>query len=639
MTGRIQVIRSGAAFLVTESDGPDVFVRAGDRAGALQGDRAVARIDRVTQKGPRGSILRILERGHSRLVGVVEGGGADRTLRILTPRLGIGSTEVRLGRHDGPDLHAAGDVVVAEITRWPENDYSPVYAAVVDRVGRLGAPGVDARSIKASFDLPDRFPADVDEEAAERLGRGLDESELAGREDLRTLRTITIDPAEARDHDDALSWQPLPNGGGWVGVHIADVSHFVRSGSLVDEEARTRGTSVYLVDGVIPMLPPALSNDLCSLQPQQDRFALSAFLHFDTDGGVREVRFAKTVIRCTHKLSYEEAQGILDGSSECEDLGLGEDLHALLWASRAVRERRRSQGGLDFEIPEPAFEMDDDGWPLDVWPRKRLDTHKIVEDLMIAANQAVARHMIHHGVPALYRIHDAPPQSDLERLHLLAREFRFHLPSRNIRPRHLQGILEAVRETPEEPVVAMEVLRSLAKARYAAAPSEHFGLATDAYLHFTSPIRRYPDLVVHRQLSRWLAGPGAPRSPQSTSLKELEDIARLASAREEVAVKAERASEDGKKAEFMQGRIGQDYEATVTSITSFGLFVRIDRHGIEGLVSVETLGAERFRYISAKQRLRGTRTRQEYRVGDRYTVRAVRVDLGARQIDFEIVWA
>ncbi|MXX79179.1 MAG: VacB/RNase II family 3'-5' exoribonuclease, partial [Gemmatimonadales bacterium] len=453
----------------------------------------------------------------------------------------------------------------------------------------------------------------------------------------RADRVFTIDPVDARDHDDAISISRLAGGGARIGIHIADVSHYVREGDRLDVEARERGTSVYLVDRVLPMLPHALSSGLCSLVPGEDRLTLAAFLTVDPRGGLRGTHFARAVIRSAHRLSYEEAQEALDGGGTPateRDPGLREDLRALLEASRGFRRRRRARGSLDFDLPESRIVLDEEGAPVDVRRRERLDSHRLIEDLMIATNEAVANWAIEQGVPVLYRIHEEPNPEKLDALRLLAGEFGVSFPQRNPRPRDFQRLLDAVKGRVEEPIISVQVLRSLAKARYETENEGHFGLASPAYLHFTSPIRRYPDLVVHRQLARWLA---EPRRVRDVDREWLSATARHASAREENAAWAERDSVELKKVEFMDRHVGDHFEGTISATARFGFFVRLDAYDIEGLVHVSRLTGDRYVHDRTKHALRGRRTRRSYRLGDPVEVQVARVDRDARRIDFDLV--
>ena len=597
----------------------------------MRGDRVAVRIERRTRRGPRGRVVEVVERAHARLVGVFRRGRGHGWLDVTEPRLDL---HVHIAGRDCGEA-ADGDLALVDVTDW--GDDGPGVAGRVARVlGRSGEPGVDVLAIQLAHGLADAFPEDAERAAEALRARGVRSRDLDGREDCRARRVFTIDPGDARDHDDALSIEGLPRGGVRVGVHIADVSHYVREGDALDAEAWDRGTSVYLVDRVLPMLPHPLSSELCSLVPGEDRLTLAAFLDVDARGALTGARFGKAVIRSAHRLSYEEAQEILDGRGTAAtrtDPGLRDDLRGLLRVARGFRERRRARGGLDLELPEARIVLDEAGAAVDVRRRERREAHRLVEDLMIAANESVARWALAEGVPVLYRVHEAPDPRKLEPLRALAAEFDLSLPASQPRPRDMQRLLDAVRGRPEEAVVSLQVLKSLARARYAAGNLGHFGLASPAYLHFTSPIRRYPDLVVHRQLSRWLADPASARALARTTL---EATARQASAREENAVRAERDSVALKKVEFMAGRLGDDFEGAISGVARFGLFVRLDAYDIEGVVDVRSLGGDHYVPDAARRALRGRRTRRMFRLGDPLRVRVARVDREARRIDFDL---
>ena len=606
-------------------------MRARDLGTAVDGDRVTVRIDGRGRRGPRGIVVEILDRAHTHVVGVFHGERGHGWLDATRPRLGADVFIPARGRGGAE----SGDLVVAEVTDWGEEGPGP--AGRVERVlGPSGDSAAAVLAIQAGYGIPDAFPEAVEEAAAALAARGIRPTDLEGREDCRRDRVVTIDPADARDHDDAISIERLSGGGARIGIHIADVSHYVREGDGLDAEAWERGTSVYLVDRVLPMLPHALSSDLCSLVPGEDRLTLAAFLTVDRRGALRRTRFARAVIRSAHRLSYEEAQGVVDGEGTPateRDPGLREDLRALLEVSRGFRERRRARGSLDFDLPESRIVLDDEGAPIDVRRRERLDAHRLIEDLMIAANEAVANWAIEEGVPVLYRIHEEPNPEKLDTLRLLAGEFGLSFPRRNPRPREFQRLLDAVRGRSEEPIISVQVLRSLAKARYETRNEGHFGLASPAYLHFTSPIRRYPDLVVHRQLARWLSGPARAREIGGEWLSA---TARHASAREENAARAERDSVELKKVEFMERHVGDHFDGTISATARFGFFVRLDAYDIEGLVHVSRLAGDHYVHDRAKHALRGRRTRRSYRLGDAVEVQVVRVDREARRVDFDL---
>ncbi|MGH7539702.1 MAG: ribonuclease R [Gemmatimonadota bacterium] len=626
--GRLQVIGSGNAFVIPDDENePDIFVRLHDRRGGVDGDRVVARIERrPPDKGPQGRVIEVRERAHSRVVGVFRARKGYARVEAHEPPLDVEFYVPENAAGGAND----GDLVVIEVTEWAER--TPV--ARVERVlGRPGDPGVEVLAIQVGYGLPESFPPDI-EEAAERIAaRGIGAADLEGREDLRKQLVVTIDPPDARDHDDAISIRRLDGGEAWIGVHIADVSHYVTEDDTIDEEAWERGTSVYLVDRVIPMLPHALSSGLCSLVPDEDRLTLTVFLRVDPSGTVRESRFAKTVIRSRHRLSYDEAQAILDGEAEAP-ADLAAELKVLLEASRAIRRRRRERGSLDFDLSESRVVLDAAGEPTDVQRVLRLPAHQLIEDLMIAANEAVARWAIERAVPILYRIHEPPDEEKLEKLREVAGDFDLSVPTGGVRPLDLQRLLDKARGEPYEELLSMTTLRSMKQARYSPTNEGHFGLASSAYAHFTSPIRRYPDLVVHRQLSRGLSDPGEARSIDAGYL---EVTARQASVRERIATEAERDSIELKKIQFMERHVGDTFEATISGVAQFGFFVLLERYHVEGLVHVSTMDDDYYRLDERQHALVGRRRKRKFQLGGRVEVTVVRVDPEERRIDFQLV--
>ena len=627
--GRLEVTGGGHGFVVPDDGPPDVFVRDRDLGGGVEGDRVVARIERrPPNRNPRGRIIQIVERAHSRIVGVFHAGPRYAWVEAHEPRLRVEFIVATSETGDASD----GDLVLLEVLDWGDEDPRPV-GRIVRVLGAPGDPGVEVLAIQLGYELPEAFPPEVEEAAARIAERGVRPQDVEGREDFREELVYTIDPADARDHDDAVSIQALPNGGAWVGIHIADVSHYVERDGAIDLEAWERATSVYLVDRVIPMLPHALSSDLCSLVPDQDRLALSVLLRVDESGRIVEARFAKTVIRSRHRLSYDEAQAILDGERDAPE-PLATSLRELLRISQAFRRQRIERGSLDFDLPEARVVLDAAGEPEDVQRVLRLPAHQLIEDLMIAANEAIPAWAIREAIPILYRIHEDPDPEKLENLRTLAAEFDLSIPKRGVRPMDLQRLLDSVRGEPHEPLLAMATLRSLARARYSPGNEGHFGLASSAYAHFTSPIRRYPDLVVHRQLARWLEEPANARS---LDLEWLDATARQASTQERRAAEAERDSVELKKIQFMERHVGDHFEATISGVASFGLFVLLDRYQVDGLVHVSTLGDDYYRVDERTHALVGRRSKRKFRLGDLIEVQVVRVNREERKIDFELI--
>lgn len=627
--GRTSVTRNGDAFVRPEEGDGDVYVPALHLSSALDGDRVVVRIeDRPPGRSPVGRIIKVLERARATVVGTLH---RARRFSFVVPLDRRVTRDVLIPQGDEGGA-ADGDVVVARIVSYGEGSVGP--AGEVELVlGRLSDPGVDVLAVAHSYGLILDFPRRVTAAADEWARRGM-EATGADRVDRTDLVVFTIDPTDAKDHDDALSVE-AQGGGLWeVGVHIADVGHFVPEDGPVDLEARARGTSVYLVDRVIPMLPEQLSGDVCSLREGVDRLAVSAFLTVDASGAVRTQRFERTRVRSRRRLTYEEAQAALDGSRTLGD-GVDESLRTLDDLARALRRRRRERGGLDLDLPEARVVLDEDGIPLDIQKVERLESHRLIEDWMIAANEAVARACEAGGLPALFRVHEPPVRERTEELRDFLARLGLKLPRRKtLAPTDIQHLLDSVRGRAEEILVSTVVLRSMQRARYDAENLGHFGLASSAYLHFTSPIRRYPDLVVHREVVRSLILGGRPRERDS---EELQTVADLASEREQAADEAERDSVALKKVEFMERHLGDEFEGRISGVLAFGFFVTLDAYFVDGLVHVNSLRDDFYRHLEGSYALVGDRGRRRYRLGDRVRVQVVRVDKEARHVDFLLV--
>ena len=625
-SGVISLTRAGDGFVRPATGGGDVFVPSGWLATAMQGDRVAVRVERHPRGRSReGRVIRVLERARETLVGTFHRGKRLNHVSPLDARL---TTDVLIAAGDEAEAEE-GDVVVVRLISYGEGRVGP--AGSVERVlGALSDPGVDVEAVAYGFGLSLEFPSAVLDAATEAAAEGM-QDQGAGRVDLRDLLCFTIDPADAKDHDDALSFAEVSDGKVEVGIHIADVAHFVRDGGPVDAEAFARGTSVYLVDRTVPMLPHALSSEVCSLHPNEDRLAVSLFVTLDGQGRIHARRYQRTLIRCRYGLSYEDAQSVLDGSSsigpEIDKALTGLDDHA-----RAIRAIRSERGALDLDLPEAKVVLDEEGLPVDIQARARAESHRLIEDFMILANEVVANDMEAKDLPALYRVHEPPTPERVQDLGELLARFGLSVPKRkSIRPADLQSLLEAVAGRDEEALVSMAVLRSMKKARYDPENLGHFGLASIGYLHFTSPIRRYPDLVVHRAVVDGLIAGGttAARDPELLS-----SLAEQCSSREQAAEEAERASVEMKKVEFMERHLGESFSGRISGVTAFGFFVTLEEYFVEGLVHVSSLRDDYYRFEERGYALVGERGGRTYRLGDRLEVQVARVDKEARHIDF-----
>lgn len=629
VVGAISLTRNGDGFVRPEAGGTDIYVPSVNLGTALDDDRLVVRIEsRPRGRSPVGRVIKILERARTKVVGTLHRG---RKFSFVVPLDRRMTRDVLIPAGDEGEAEE-GDVVVVRLVSFGEGSHGPA-GEVVEVLGNLSEPGVDILAVAHSYGLAMDFPVQVTSAASESARRGMEELG-EGRVDRTDLLVFTVDPADAKDHDDALSMTPLADGGAEVGVHIADVGHFVPEGGAVDGEARSRGTSVYLVDRVIPMLPEQLSGDVCSLREGVDRLAVSAFVTLDAAGAVQSCRFERTLIRSRRRLSYEQVQEVLDGSAS-----LGDEVDAAIRAlddrARAVRRHRAERGSLDLDLPEAKVILDDDGTPLDIQRRERLEAHRLIEDFMILANEAVARACEARALPVLYRIHEPPVREKADELAEFLLRLGHRLPKRKrLAPLDVQHLLDTVRGRPEENLVSSVVLRSLQRARYHPDNLGHFGLASKAYLHFTSPIRRYPDLVVHREVVRTLVL-GHP--PRERDAEEMLAVAQLASAREQAAAEAERDSVALKKVEFMERHLGEEFDGRISGVTAFGFFVTLDAYFVDGLVHVNTLHDDFYRFQEGTYALMGDRGHRQYRLGDRVRVQVVRVDKEARHVDFLLV--
>jgi ribonuclease R len=636
LNGRLQITRSGDGFVIPDEAGEeDVYVPGRSLATGQAGDRVVVRIDRRRPgRNPEGRIVRILDRSAKQTVGLYH---RRRGLGFVVPQEPPLTSEVLI-----PSERAGGaedgQVVLVEIEDWGAKGPSPV-GRVTRILGRPGDPDVEVLSILFGHQLPLEFPAAVEREAEKVSRRGVRPEDLEGRTDFRKLLVYTIDPADARDHDDAVSVHEFEDGSFEAGVHIADVSYYVKHGSTIDREGAERATSVYLVDRVVPMLPEALSNQICSLVPHEDRLVVSVLFHVDPSGEVLSHRIVRGVIRSSHKLSYEDAQSLLDGhgAGELPDgpdgAALVRSLQLLSGFAQRLRARRSAAGAIDFAMPEAKVELDEDGEPVAIHQRERLEAHRLIEDLMILANETVARVGETEDLPILYRIHESPSDDRLEGLRSLARLFGHPLPPGEIRPRDIADLVESQHGTRREFLVSAVALRSMKKARYSGRNVGHFGLASDCYAHFTSPIRRYPDLQVHRGIVRRVTG---KTSASRMGPDDLEAVARHCSERERRADGAERDSVEVKTIRYMERHIGDEFEGTISGVTGFGLFVLLDDVLTEGLVRVSSLVDDYYVFDADSFSLTGRRSRRRLRLGDKVKVQVVRVDSESREIDLDL---
>lgn len=636
VVGRLQCSTSGFGFVVPEKKAPrekDLFVSAVNMKEALHGDRVVARLERTGPKGPEGRIIRVLERGLQRMVGRYEDDGRIGGRVVPFDRRVLHELFIPPGDSAGAQ---SGQMVAAEITRPPSATRNPI-GRVLDVLGRLEEPGVDLRVIMAKYALPESFPPEVEAEAG-RVPAALRPQDTSGRTDFRGTPTVTIDPETARDHDDAISLER--RGSGWrLGVHIADVAHYVRKGSLLDEEAYQRGTSVYFPETVVPMLPHALSSGICSLVEGQDRLTQSVLLDLDGRGRVQKAEFHDGVIRSDARLSYQQAQAMVDGDEETRRrfAHVAPLVQAMDELAAEMRKRRYERGSLDFDVPEPKVQLGPGGEITAVLATERLDSMRVIEEFMLAANEAVAERLHEAGAGALFRIHEPPDPEKVGEFVELAASFGYRLAGdpEEIAPRDFQRVLRQVHGKPEERLVSYLLLRTMKLARYHEQNLGHFGLATAMYAHFTSPIRRYPDLVVHRAL-RALRLRQDPET-HVAARDALPEMGRHLSEMERKASEAERELVEWKKVRFMADKLGEVFAGYVTGVQSFGLFVELDEIFVQGLVHVSSMNDDYYSFNEKAHLLRGENTHKVYRLGDKVEVQVARVDLEQRKVDFALV--
>jgi ribonuclease R len=669
VTGTLQIHQAGYGFLTTEKPGePDLFIAAENTGTALNGDRVVARINRDTptrgkEKRPlkEGRVIRILERAHETIVGTLQHSRNFYYVVADDPRLvhniyvqpvaparpiaavyssGRGPAEADDGRR-GEEAHQerrsqtattvprVGDKVVVRLDSWESRHVNPE-GEIIEVLGPATAPGVDLLSIIRSYHLPTDFPKSVIEQA-NRIPQTIDEAILADREDLREKFIVTIDPDDARDFDDAIDVERA-DGHGWrLGVHIADVSAYVQPDSPMDREARRRGNSVYLPDRVIPMLPERLSNGICSLKPGVDRLTHSVFIDFDAKARIKAARFGKTVIRSTRRLTYKQAYAILKSQPHDE---LSERLRTAWELAALLRRKRFQHGSLDLDFPEIKVRVDENGKPLGFERVENDESHQLIEEFMLAANEAVARELKSRAIPTIYRVHENPDPEKLAEYRELILSHDYRVGDLTHRP-ELQRFLGAIKGKPEEQALKIELLKSLKRARYLPQPLGHYGLAKNNYLHFTSPIRRYADLVVHRALSD-----RQPRRRARADIGQLAVVAEHISTTERIAAEAEIEAVRVKKLEFFEQQLAEHnpeiFRASVIDVRNYGLVIELPDVLVSGLVHISTLADDFYVFDGAQRRLIGRRTRKRFSIGDQLRVFVARVDRFKRQIDFAL---
>ncbi len=637
VVGRLEGHSSGYAFVTPERSHEefqgDVFVAAPNVREALHGDRVVVRIERHRPDGRvEGRIVQVLERRAQTIVGRYDVDQAG--LGFVVPFDRRLTTDVQIPRGETDDAEP-GDMVTVEVTRWPSPTRAPT-GRIVEVLGGIDEPGVDTEIILRKHGIPDAHSPEAVEEAR-RIGSSVKERDLRGRTDFRDRFVVTIDGEDARDFDDAISIERLANGHYWLGVHIADVATYVAEASALDTDAYERATSVYFPERAVHMFPEALSTGLCSLRPHVDRLVQSCLMQVDARGDVVRYEIHDGVIRSDERMTYTAVNAILSDRDPAEMARY----ERLVPAFELMRElfdvlhaRRRRRGAIDFDLPEPKVILDEEGLIEDIVARERNVAHRLIEEFMLLANETVAAHLERHGMPTLYRIHEPPDPMKVLEFDEFVTSLGYGLGASQgaLQPLHFQKLIDRIRGTPAERPIAFLMLRTMQRARYDSLNVGHFGLAARTYTHFTSPIRRYPDLVVHRLLREQ-----RQTTLSNTRREELEDdlpdVGRHTSERERRAAEAEQELIQWKKVRFMADTVGDVFEGYVTGVAAFGLFVELTEHYVEGLVHVSTMADDYYRFSEQTHTLFGEHTRKSYRLGDKVTVQVVRVDLVRRQID------
>lgn len=625
--GVIEFVRSGDAFVTPENAGPetnDIHVHSEWLNRALPGDTVEVE---VLGRGnrPSGRVLKVISRSKRRYTGNLD--VFDGNAYLIADKAPF-KTDIKI---DGKvDSGLDGMKAVVEAFDFPEKKQNPL-GRLVEVLGKPGTNNTEMHAILAEFGFAVSFPDDVEKEA-ENYSEQIPAAVLEKRRDFRNIPTCTIDPVDAKDFDDAISYRKLDNGLVELGVHIADVSHFVTEGSRLDQEALHRGTSVYLADRTIPMLPEKLSNNLCSLRPNEDRLAFSAVFVMDEKCDVKERWFGKTVIHSIRRFSYEEAQErIKTGEGDW-----AKELGELNTIAETFQRKRFKSGSISFETDEIKFKLDGQGKPLEVLVKKRFEAHKLIEEFMLLANREVAHYiktLQKPELPYIYRTHDAPPTERLIEFSRFCKLFGYRIDistEANLRA-SMNKLLKEIESKPEEDVLQQMALRSMTKAVYTSQKSTHFGLAFDFYTHFTSPIRRYPDLIAHRLLQHYLQS-----RKEAISADKIEDMAKHSSNMEQKAAEAERASTKYKMAEYLEDRLGQYFEAIVSGLTEWGIYAEIIENHCEGMIKLSDIKGDQYEYFESERKVMGRRTRKTYSLGDVINIRVINANPLMRQIDFQL---
>lgn len=634
LEGRFERRSNGKNFFIpegyAEASGENILVAERNSAHAMNGDKV--RIQMLAQrknKDPEGTVVEILERKQTQFVGTLS---VQKHYAFLEMDSKILANDIFIPKEDLKE-GKTGDKALVEIVKWPESAKNPV-GKVIDILGVAGENDSEMCGILAEYGLPYKYPLKV-AAAADKISDKITKKEIALREDFRQTTTFTIDPRDAKDFDDALSIKQLENGHWEVGVHIADVTHYVKEGDIIDKEGETRATSVYLVDRTIPMLPERLSNGLCSLRPNEVKLCYATIFEMDDNANIIKQRIVRTIIKSDRRFTYEEAQEIIEtgeGDFSLEVLKLDN-------LAKKLREKRFSNGAIAFDRHEMKFEIDEQGKPLRVYFKYAKDSNKLVEEFMLLANKTVAEFVgktpkNKKAKTFVYRIHDKPNVDKMENLADFIKRFGYKIKvdgSKTTVSKSLNHLLEEVSGKAEENLISTIAVRAMAKAVYSTENIGHYGLAFEYYTHFTSPIRRYPDMMVHRLLTRYLNG------EQSVGKQEYESKCKHCSEMEQLAASAERASIKYKQVEFMSDKLGIIYDAVISGITEWGIYAEINENKCEGMIPIRDLGDDYYEFDEKNYCLKGRRKKKEYRLGDPIKIKVARANIERKQLDFATV--
>lgn len=634
LTGELMKHRRGFGFVKCEEMDRDIFIAAGSMAGAMDGD--TVEVDLIPEylwgQSPEGIITRIVNRKNTEVVGTFQ---RSKKFGFVIPESRKHKEDVFIRKKDFSGAKK-GDKVVVQITRYPDKNNS-AEGRISEIISRAGQPGGDIKAIARSYGMRETFPSRVNAEAKAMKRRGITAEDMAARRDLRGRNIFTIDGADSKDFDDAVSIDKLDNGNYLLGVHIADVSHYVKENGPLDKEALKRGTSVYLIDQVIPMLPKAFSNDICSLNPHEDRLTLSVDMEVTLDGTVVNHEIYESVINSVERLVYDDVSDLLeknDAKMQKKYAHIKDDLFMMQELAARLAKNRHDRGSLDFDLDEAYISLNDKGIPEDVRVASRRSANKLIEEFMLLANETVAEHFYWMQVPFVYRVHEKPALEKLEGLRTFLRNFGISLrgSANGIHPKAVSSVLDSVKGRPHENVVNSVTLRSMQKAFYSTECDGHFGLALKYYCHFTSPIRRYPDLMIHR-IIKYCMKEGVSAKTVRHFKKSAEEAAAQSSAAERQAIEVEREVEKLKKAEYMSYHMGEYYDGVISGVTDFGIYVQLE-NTIEGMIRIEDLRDDYYDYDREKYSLVGKHTGKRYKLGDEMSIFVDYVDLSRREINF-----